>query len=91
VAHSISARKRVRQNAKRRALNKARSSALKSQLRKSTTALSGTDAKAAAAAVTEAVRALDRAANQGTLHRNAAARRKSKLARKLNAAKKTAK
>jgi small subunit ribosomal protein S20 len=90
LAHSLSARKRVRQNEKRRARNKARTSGLKSQLRKTTAALSGNDAKAAAEAFTDAVRVLDRAATLGTLHRNAAARRKSKLARKLNAAKKAA-
>ena len=79
MAHSLSAKKRVRQNLTRRSRNKTRVSALKSQLRKSSAAVSGSDAKLAADAFKDAVRMLDRAANQGTLHRNAAARRKSKL------------
>jgi small subunit ribosomal protein S20 len=38
-----------------------------------------------AAVVREAIRALDRAVTKGIIHRNTAARRKSALARKLNA------
>lgn len=88
MAHSLSAKKRIRQNAKRRLRNRMRTSALKSQLRKTTAVVAGGDAQAATESFQEAVAALDRAANQGTLHRNAVARRKSRLARKLNAAKK---
>ena len=52
MAHSLSARKRVRQNATRRTRNKARVSALKSQIRKSTAVISaGGDLKAASAAL----------------------------------------
>lgn len=87
MAHSLSARKRVRQNARRRALNKARRSALRTKVRKCADALQGGDPAAAESALREATRALDRAANRGTVHRNAAARRKSRLARRLNALK----
>jgi small subunit ribosomal protein S20 len=38
-----------------------------------------------AAVVREAIRAIDRAVTKGIMHRNTAARRKSSLARKLNA------
>ncbi len=90
MAHSLSARKRVRQNVKRRAINRARRSTLKTKLRKSLEILAGTDAAAAETAVREASRMLDKFANQRTVHRNAAARRKSRLARRLNALKQKA-
>lgn len=91
MAHSLSSKKRIRQNAKRRDRNRARASALKSQLRRARTALSGGDANAASEAVAASVRLLDRLSTKGTIHPNAAARRKSKLARKLNALKAGAK
>jgi small subunit ribosomal protein S20 len=87
VAHSLSARKRVRQNAKSRIVNRARRSTIKTDVRDCLTLLHGTDLKAAQARVDEAVRRLDREASKGLLHKNAAARRKSRLARKLNAMK----
>ncbi len=85
MAHSLSAKKRVRQNAKRQALNRARRSMLKTKMRKCNETLARGKADDAGRIVTETVRMLDRAANRGTLHRNAAARRKSRLARRLNA------
>jgi small subunit ribosomal protein S20 len=45
----------------------------------------GSKSADSATAVREAIRALDRAVTQGVIHRNTAARRKSSLARKLNA------
>ncbi len=89
MAHSLSAKKRIRQNEKRRMVNRGRRSALKSCLRKSTEVLTaGKDVPAAEKATRDASRAIDQAAAKGTLHRNAAARRKSRLAKKLNALKK---
>ena len=85
MAHSLSAKKRVRQNVKRRALNRARRSALKGKLRKCSDLLAHDKAEDAARVCRETVRTLDREANRRTLHRNAAARRKSRLARRLNA------
>lgn len=90
MAHSLSARKRVRQNAKRQAINRARRSTLKTQLRASLDSLSGNDAAKAESAVKNAAKLLDREANRGLIHPNAAARRKSRLAKRLNALKKKA-
>jgi len=87
MAHSLSAKKRVRQNEKRRARNRARRAQLKTKLRKCTEVLARGTGDAAATACREAGRALDRAAGARTIHRNAAARRKSRLARRLNALK----
>lgn len=44
------------------------------------------DSDLAPAAVKDAIAALDRAANKGVIHRNQAARKKSRLQRKLNLA-----
>ena len=87
MAHSLSSRKRVRQNAKRRLVNRARRSTIKNDVRDCLTLLHGTDTKAAETRVAETVRRLDREATKGLIHKNAAARRKSRLARKLNALK----
>lgn len=84
MAHSLSAKKRVRQNAKTRLLNRARRSAIKTELRDTLGVLHGSDAKAAATKVGEAIVLLDRESSKGLIHKNAAARQKSRLMRKLN-------
>lgn len=90
MAHSLSAKKRIRQNVRRRGLNRARRSTLRTKLRKCGDLLARGSADAAAGAIRETCQTLDREANRGTLHRNAAARRKSRLARRLNALKQKA-
>jgi small subunit ribosomal protein S20 len=89
VANTRSARKRIRQNEKRRLRNRAVRSAVRSSVKNAREALAGKAPEAAtpeaARLVREAIRALDRAVTQGIVHRNTAARRKSALARKLNA------
>ena len=90
MAHSLSSKKRIRQNTKRRTLNRARSTALKTKLRKVADAFLHGSAQETEATIKTAVKLLDREANRGSLHRNAAARRKSRLAKRLNAMKKQA-
>lgn len=90
MAHSLSAKKRIRQNAKRRLLTRSRASTLKSRLSKYVAALSGNDVSSAEELFRQASKSLDREAVRGTIHRNAAARRKSRLARRLNAMKQKA-
>jgi small subunit ribosomal protein S20 len=87
VAHSLSSRKRVRQNVKRRLVNRARRSTIKNEVRDCLTLLHGADLKAAEQRIAETAQRLDREATKGLIHKNAAARRKSRLARKLNALK----
>lgn len=87
MAHSISARKRIRQNEKRRMRNRAGRSALKSKVRGVLDALPGGPDASADGKLRDAVRALDRQANKGLIHRNTAARRKSRLMKRMNAAK----
>jgi len=86
VAHSLSAKKRVRQNLKHRARNRARKADIRSQVKTFTTALSGGDLKKAEAELKNVVAVLDRVAVKGTIHRNAASRKRSRLTKRLNAA-----
>ena len=77
--------KRNRQNEKRRKRNQGVRSSLKTATKKATTAAASGDAETAAA-VREASRAYDKAASKGILHKRAAARHKSRLAKAANRA-----
>ncbi len=90
MANSISAKKRIRQNERRRLINRARKSVVKTKTRKFLDLLHDGDLPAAQAAFTGVQKELDQVAAKGTLHRNTVARRKSRLARRLNAALATA-
>ena len=87
MAHSLSAKKRIRQAAARNMRNRSRRAEIKSQLRDVTDAMGAGNAASAEAQVKAAVKLLDREANRGLIHPNQAARRKSRLAKKLNALK----
>ncbi|PWV98403.1 SSU ribosomal protein S20P [Paenibacillus cellulosilyticus] len=80
-----SAIKRVKTSEKRRALNASQKSALRTAVKNADQAIAGTDAAAAKAALVAATKKLDKAATKGLIHKNAAARKKSRLAKKLNA------
>jgi small subunit ribosomal protein S20 len=90
VAHSLSAKKRVRQNLKARARNRARKVDVRMQTKQYLTALSSGDLGKAEAELRKTAKALDRVAAKGTIHKNAASRRRSRLTKRLNAAKKAA-
>ena len=79
MARIKSAVKNIRKSRKRNAINRARRSQLRSQLRRMRQLLAGKDAKAARGALKRTVSVLDRAVGKGVLHRNAAARHKSRL------------
>lgn len=81
-----SAKKRVKVNKVKSASNKATKSNLKTVLKKADAAVS-TGAADKEAAITLAIKKVDQAAAKGLLHKNCAARKKSQLAIKLNAAK----
>jgi small subunit ribosomal protein S20 len=80
-----SAIKRVRTSEKRRALNASQKSALRTSIKSCETALSSSDVDQAQSALVAASRSLDKAATKGLIHKNAAARKKSRLAKKFNA------
>lgn len=85
MAHSLSAKKRIRQNAKKRAINRARKSQIKTQIKHFEAALSSGDIEAAKEQFRLAAKKLDKIAAKKTVHKRTAARKKSRLARKLNA------
>ena len=84
MANIKSQKKRVLTNAKREERNKAVKSELKTRTKK---ALSSTGSENADADLRTAVKRLDMAAAKGVIHKNEAARRKSRLMKKLNASK----
>jgi small subunit ribosomal protein S20 len=87
VAHSLSAKKRVRQNLKRRSRNRARKMEIRDSVKSFNTALTGGDFKKAEAELNKTVSIMDRIATKSTMHKNTAARKRSRLTRKLNALK----
>ncbi len=87
MAHSLSAKKRVRQNEKRRTINRARKSQVKTQVKRFEAALSSGDAEAAKEQYRLVVKKLDKTAATSTMHKKTVARKKSRLAKQLNALK----
>ena len=79
-----SAKKRAKVIATKTLINKAANSELKTTLKKANAAIANNDANKAEA-VRVAVKKLDQAVAKGILHKNAAARKKSQLAKKANA------
>ncbi len=80
-----SAAKRTRQDLKRRARNRTYKSSLRTAVKKVETAITAGDKGAAQEALTAACSRLDRTASKGVIHANAAARRKSRLTRRVSA------
>ena len=79
-----SAEKRARQNEKRRQRNRGSRGKLRTGVKKLRAALEGGD-KGAQALLPETVSLIDKAVQKGVLHRNAAARYKSRLAKRVGA------
>ncbi|RBW70488.1 30S ribosomal protein S20 [Bacillus taeanensis] len=79
-----SAIKRVKTNDARRAHNAAIKSAMRTAVKTVETKLANNDVEGAKAAYTVASKHLDKAVNKNIIHKNAAARQKSRLAKKLN-------
>ena len=79
MANSPQARKRARQTEKRRQHNASRGSMLRSQLKKVVSAIEAGDKESASAAYKAATPVIDNAAGHGLIHKNKAARHKSRL------------
>ena len=75
--------KRNKTNERRRQRNVAVKSALKTAVRRVRTAAASGDAEAAAVALKNASKALDKAASKGVIHKNQAANRKSAMAKRV--------
>ena len=86
MPNNAAAKKRMRQEQKRRSHNRSVKSIVKTQVTKARQAIAAdVQAEIATEAVRVAVSDLDRAAKKGVIHPNNAARRKSRLMKQLNA------
>jgi len=81
-----SAIKRVKVTKKRTLRNAAAKSALRTSLKHFESALKGHDFETAQTALRSATRSLDKAVTKGIIHRNHAARKKSRLTKRMNKA-----
>lgn len=86
MPHTSSAKKRLRQNMKRRARNRNVKKEVKTRIKEVLTAAPTATGDQLRDAVRRAVKKLDQAAAKGVVHRNLAARKKSQLAKLLNKA-----
>ncbi len=85
MANIKSARKRARQAIQRRTHNMSLRTVARSAIKDVKKAIAAGDKKAAVAALAKSQAAIDRVAAKGVLHRNAAARHKSRLAHAIKA------
>ncbi|HET7094670.1 MAG TPA: 30S ribosomal protein S20 [Thermomicrobiales bacterium] len=85
LANSKSAEKRIRVAERRRMRNKPLRTQTRTYVKKAEAAIATDDQAAAAAEVLAAIRKLDSVASKGVIHKNNAARRKSRLMAKYNA------
>ena len=76
----------VKTDAERRAKNFAVKSTVKTAVRKTVETAAAGKADDATTLLAKAASTIDKAASKGVLHKNAAARKKSRLAKKVNAA-----
>lgn len=81
-----SAEKRVRQNEKRRDVNRSNKGRLRTSIKKLRSTLATGDAKTVQELLPETISTIDKAVQKGVLHRNAAARYKSRLTARVNQA-----
>jgi small subunit ribosomal protein S20 len=84
MAHHRSAKKRIRQAAKRTAINRTRSSRVRTFIKRVEQAVAAGDAEAARNALEVAEPEIRRAVTRQVLKLNTASRRISRLARKVN-------
>ena len=85
MANSPQARKRARQNDKARTHNASLRSMARTYIKKVLAAVAAGDATAAQAALAAAMPVIDRVADKGIIHKNKAARHKSRLNAKVKA------
>lgn len=85
MANHKSAIKKMRQDEVRRQRNKAYKTRVKTVVKEVEAAIRDQNREAAEQAFKEAVPVIDRVAGKGIIHKNRAARKKSRLAKKINA------
>ncbi|REJ78297.1 MAG: 30S ribosomal protein S20 [Acidobacteria bacterium] len=84
MANHQSAKKRIRQNERRRAINRSSRSSLRTQIKKLRAALSEGDKQASQEQLQPTISLIDKMVNKNILHKNTAARYKSRLTRHVN-------
>ena len=87
MAHSKSAKKRIRQNITHRARNRWRLRTMREAIKQFDQALSAGTVDEASEAYRACSRIIDKTAQKGVIHKNQAARRKSRLSAQLKARK----
>jgi small subunit ribosomal protein S20 len=85
VARIKSAVKNIRKSRRRQEVNRARRSRLRTQLKRLRALIAAKDADGARRSLSATLSLLDRSAGKGTIHRNTAARHKSRLSRQVAA------
>ncbi|MEX2201448.1 MAG: 30S ribosomal protein S20 [Dongiaceae bacterium] len=85
MAHHKSAKKRIRQTERRTDVNDARTSRVRTFVKKVETAIASGDKAAAASALRAAEPELQRGVTKGIVHRNAASRKVSRLSKRIKA------
>ena len=83
MANTKSARKATRKSARRTAINKSRRTTLRNSVRKVEEAIASGDRNAAVEAFKNAEPAIMRAAQRGTVHKNTASRKVSRLSHSI--------
>lgn len=79
MANHKSAEKRVRQNAKRKEINRSNRSKLRTSIKKLRTAVAAADKSGSTELLNPTISLIDKSVNKGIIHRNTAARYKSRL------------
>ena len=85
MANTAQAKKRVRQSEKARARNASQRSAMRTAVKKLLRTIEGGDKSTMQVVFIETSSALDRAARKGLIHKNKAARLKSRLSARIKA------
>jgi len=85
VKRNLSAEKRARQTEKRNARNRAAKSTIKSAVKAVEASVKAKDKEASADALKSAIKTISCASSKGVIHKNNAARKISKLTKKVNA------
>lgn len=85
MANSPQARKRAKQSEKRRAQNASQRSMVRTYIKRVHGAVESNDAEAAGTALAQAVPIIDKMVSKGIMHKNQAARQKSRLNKRVKA------
>jgi small subunit ribosomal protein S20 len=90
LANTQSAVKRIRRSERRRRINQVHRSRARTYVKRTRMLIAAGQIEEAEAAAQQAVSSLDKAAQKGIIHKNTAARSKSRLLKRLNQAKEVA-